>query len=257
MKCEHCGCEAPERAVICPECGEILPRKQKEEPSDPAKQESSASLMDSFSMPFLSADDAEKTEGITTEDPAERKRMQQEKQSRLIRRIVGLGVLVVLILVAGLYAIFFSGYKLAAYRYVKGVDYSSGSMYVALVPDAYMDYLESTYSTTRRDVKEMMHDYFIYWNENYGTEGRMSYEILSSKTETDEASLSELEEKLKTNYGITVEIKKAVIAKITIDDGGTKASENATFVKIGNRWCCMEAMEDMDYVCQYDGYNAW
>ena len=29
MKCEHCGYEAPERAVICPECGEILPRPKK------------------------------------------------------------------------------------------------------------------------------------------------------------------------------------------------------------------------------------
>ena len=31
----------------------------------------------------------------------------------------------------------------------------------------------------------------------------------------------------------------------------------ATFVKIGNRWCCMKAMEDIDFVCQNDGYNVW
>ena len=50
---------------------------------------------------------------------------------------------------------------------------------------------------------------------------------------------------------------KAVEVSLTIDDGGTKASEKATFVKIGSRWCCMKAMEDMDYVCQNNGYNVW
>lgn len=254
MKCEHCGYEAPERAVICPECGEILPRKQQEEtaPEKTAGQEPVT-----FSMPFLSSCGEEKTDGIATQDPTEQKRQAQEKHIRLVRRIVSLCVLAVLILCVILYQVFLGGYKLAAYRYVKGVDRSSGSMYVSLVPDAYMDYLENNYDTTRRDVKEMLHDYFTYWNENYGTEGGMSYEILSSQEITDATELSELAQELNTSYGISVEIKKAVTAKISIHDGGTKASENATFVKIGSRWCCMEAMEDIDYVCQYDGYNAW
>ena len=65
------------------------------------------------------------------------------------------------------------------------------------------------------------------------------------------------EDELHTSYDITVEISKAVEVSLTIDDGGTKASEKATFVKIGSRWCCMKAMEDMDYVCQNDGYNVW
>ena len=56
---------------------------------------------------------------------------------------------------------------------------------------------------------------------------------------------------------LTVEISKAVEVSLIIDDGGTKASEKATFVKIGSRWCCMKAMEDMDYVCQNNGYNVW
>lgn len=254
MKCEHCGYEAPERAVICPECGEILPRKQKEETplEKPDGQEPAA-----FSMPFLSSDGGVKTDGIAAQDPTEQKRRAQEKHIRLVRRIVTLCILAVLILGIVLYQVFLGGYKLAAYRYVKGVDRSSGSMYVALVPDTFMDYLENKYETTRRDVKEMVHDYFIYWNENYGTEGRMSYEILSSEKITDASELSALEQELNTAYGISVEIEKAVTAKISISDAGTKASENATFVKIGNRWCCMEAMEDIDYVCQYDGYNAW
>lgn len=255
MKCEHCGYEAPERAVICPECGEILPRKQQDEtaPEKTASQEPAT-----FSMPFLSSSGGEeKTDGITTQDPRERERLAQEKHIRLVRRIVSLCVLAVLILGIVLYQVFLGGYKLAAYRYVKGVDRASGSMYVALVPDAFMDHLENSYETTRRDVKEMMRDYFTSWNNNYGTEGRMSYEILSAKEITDADALSELEQELKTSYGISVEIKTAVKAEIFINDGGTKASENATFVKIGSRWCCMEAMEDIDYVCQYDGYNAW
>ena len=69
--------------------------------------------------------------------------------------------------------------------------------------------------------------------------------------------ISALESELKTDYNITVEIKKAVTVSVNIDDGGTKASEQATFVKIGNRWCCMKAMEDIDFVCQNDGYNVW
>ena len=41
MKCEHCGYEAPERAVICPECGEILPRPKKPAAEEQAKKEPS------------------------------------------------------------------------------------------------------------------------------------------------------------------------------------------------------------------------
>ena len=37
MKCEHCGYDAPERAVICPECGEILPRPKKAEEEETEK----------------------------------------------------------------------------------------------------------------------------------------------------------------------------------------------------------------------------
>lgn len=261
MKCEHCGYDAPERAVICPECGEILPRPKKAEEEETPKTDAgkkTAPDADSFSMPFLSAPaDLDKTDGIAAEDPEELRRKKQEKTIRRTRRIVTVSVAAVLILAAVLYYVFLGGYKLAVYRYVKGVDRESGSMYVALVPDAYMDYLESTYSTTRREVKSMMSSYFKYWNENYGTDGRMSYDIGKTQEITDADELSALESELKTDYNITVEIKKAVTVSVDIDDGGTKASEQATFVKIGSRWCCMKAMEDIDFVCQNDGYNVW
>ena len=63
MKCEHCGYEAPERAVICPECGEILPRPKKPAAEEQAKKEPSPAA-EKFSMPFLSAPaDLEKADG--------------------------------------------------------------------------------------------------------------------------------------------------------------------------------------------------
>ena len=201
--------------------------------------------------------DLEKADGIAAEDPEVLRRQKQEKTTRLTHRIVAAAVAAAVVLAAVLYYVFFGGYKLAVYRYVKGVDRESGSMYVALVPDAYMDYLETTYSTTRREVKSMMQDYFKYWNKNYGTDGRMSYDIGKTEEITDADEISALESELKTDYNITVEIKKAVTVSVNIDDGGTKASEQATFVKIGNRWCCMKAMEDIDFVCQNDGYNVW
>lgn len=256
MKCKNCGYEAPERAVICPECGEILPRS--EQSAGAAETAEAAGEPNTFSMPFLSADAGSSSgEGIGTEDPALQQEKSREKRFRRIRWILCIAIAAVLLLGVTLYQVFLGSYKLAAYRYVKGVDRCSGSMYAALVPDEFMDYLENTYSTTRREVKENLHDYFVYWNENFGTEGSMSYDLSAVSELEDEDALAELEAELKNDYSMTVEIKKAVTARITIDDGGTKATEQATFVKIGFRWCCIEAMEDVDFVCENDGYGVW
>lgn len=251
MKCEKCGCEAPERAVICPECGEILPRPAAQQ-SDAAQR--SKTVPDAFSMPYLSASADNVQE--ETEDPRKISEREQIRRNVRRRRIMFSAVAVVLVLAVVLYTVFLGGYKLAAFRYIKGVDYSSGSMYLALVPDPYMDYLETTYETTRRDVKESISDYFVSWNENYGNEGRMSYDITETDTLGD-SEIESLENTLKEMYDITVEISKAVTVQFRIDDGGEIASERATFVKIGMKWCCMEAMERIDYVCQYDGYGQW
>ena len=118
MKCEHCGYEAPERAVICPECGEILPRPKKPAAEEQAKKEPSPTA-EKFSMPFLSAPaDLEKADGIAAEDPEELRRAAQEKKFRRTRRIVAAAVAFVLILLAVVYYVFFWGYKLAVFRYV-------------------------------------------------------------------------------------------------------------------------------------------
>lgn len=251
MKCEKCGCEAPERAVICPECGEILPRPSAEKTDAAHTQET---IPDGFSIPYLSA--SADTAAGSAEDPHKISAEQQIKRNIRKRRIVFSSVAVVVILAVVLYIVFLGGYKLAAFRYIKGVDYSSGSMYLALVPDSYMDYLETTYETTRRDVKESVSDYFVSWNKNYGNEGRMSYDI-TKKQSLNVSEIEELEDELKQSYNITVEISKAVAVNFSVNDGGERASEKATFVKIGAKWCCMEAMEQIDYVCQYDGYGQW
>ena len=68
MKCEHCGAEAPERAVICPECGEILKRA----PQETAEKKTAAVPMpDGFAMPFLAATGTDGDSSTTTEDPRE------------------------------------------------------------------------------------------------------------------------------------------------------------------------------------------
>lgn len=239
--------------MICPECGEILKRA----PQETAEKKTAAVPMpDGFAMPFLAATGTDGDSSTTTEDPRVVLARAQEKRSRRLRIGIFSGIAVVLIALVTLYSVFLGGYKLAVYRYVKGVDRCSGAMYTALVPDAYMDYLESTYDTTRREVKEKMHDYFVSWNKNYGNEGGMSYEIVQHEDISD-SGIADLESQLKTSYGITADIQKAVSVRITINDGGQKGTESTTFVKIKNRWCSMDAMEDMDYVCKYDGYNEW
>ena len=256
MKCKHCGYEAPERAVICPECGEILPRIPDTEDE---KKTSRSTESDSFSMPFLGAApvEAEEEEQEEIQDPVERKRQQREKKTRLRRRITGIIVLVLVVVICVLYGVFLGGYKLAVFRYIKGMDYSSGSLYTAVIPDAYVDYLETTYDTTRREVKEMVGDYFVSWNKNYGTSGRMHYQIRYASKLNDTDDLRALEEDLKSLYGISVEIQKAVEVRLVIYDSKKKWTEDAVFVKIGGRWCSMTAMDTIDYVCQYDGYNQW
>lgn len=93
-------------------------------------------------MPFLSSSGSQAMEQESEEDPREQAAQKQIQKNRLRRRIIGISAAALLVLLIVLYVVFLGGYKLAAYRYIKGVDYSSGSMYVALVPDSYMDYLK-------------------------------------------------------------------------------------------------------------------
>lgn len=259
MKCEHCGSEAPERAVICPECGEILPREEKKKA---AKQ---ASLPTSFQTTYLNAgipaEEAEAEEDVSSAvrtDPALLERQKKIRKTRLVRRIVGLAALGIVVLAVVLYTVFLGGYKRALYCYVKGADHANGGLYVSTVPDAFIDHLDSTYdNATKREVKEMVGDYFVFWNQNYGNEGRISYEITHTEKITEEQALGELESTLRSSYDISLEIEKAVQVKIKLNDGGVSGAESLTFIKVGMRWYSMEAMEDIEYICQNDGYGVW
>ena len=141
--------------MICPECGEILKRA----PQETAEKKTAAVPMpDGFAMPFLAATGTAGASSTTTAAPRVVLARAQEKRSRRLRIGIFSGIAVVQNALVALYRVFLEGYKLAVYRYVKGVDRCSGAMYTALVPDAYMDYQQSTYATTRRDVKEKKHE---------------------------------------------------------------------------------------------------
>ena len=119
--------------MICPECGEILKRA----PQETAEKKTAAVPMpDGFAMPFLAATGTDGDSSTTTEDPRVVLARAQEKRSRRLRIGIFSGIAVVLIALVTLYSVFLGGYKLAVYRYVKGVDRCSGAMYTALVPDA-------------------------------------------------------------------------------------------------------------------------
>ncbi|MCD7958594.1 MAG: hypothetical protein LUF89_03530 [Ruminococcus sp.] len=250
MKCENCGYDAPERAIICPECGEPMPRQKNEE------QHQSSEILDNFSMPYLQAPAADSGTNGGAIDPKETAQAKEIKHNLHKRWIIYGSILAVIAVLVIIYGIFFSGYKWAVFRYVKGADYSSGSLYLSLVPDEFVDYLETTYSTTRRDVKNMVSDYWVYWNENEGMEGSMSYDIQKHYSLGD-TSIAELEEELMTNYNVDVDISKAESVTLVIDDGGLKSTEEATFFKVGLRWYCLEALDGIDEICEYDGYDVW
>lgn len=237
----------PAGALLCPECGAEIPRKKKTQ---------TRKGMDSFSMPFLSAPPPSEEEPGTDIDPEASQREAEIRRNKRVRRVVAGSVALVLAAAITLYIVFFGGYKLAVFRYVKGADYASGRMYLALVPDTFLDYLEDTYSTTKRAVRDMISDYWVYWNENYGTEGRMSYDITSRVTCSAD-TIASIESELEEDYGIRVQISKGVVVNLSIDDGGSKQREQATLIKIGMKWCCVEAMEQIDYICEYDGYDVW
>lgn len=249
MICKHCNKEIPDQSLLCPECGEMILRESKKSTTQKADFD--------MSMPFLQAEATIETGSSLTDDPNIKKEEKIIKKNKKIRNILICSLLGIIIVGTVLYTIFLGGYKLAVYRYVKGIDHCSGSTYLKLAPDSFEKYLENTYSVTRRDIKSMIGDYFTSWNENYGEDGAMTYTIESVVKDDTAENMDELEEELKSDYNITVTIKESVTVKLTIHDGSSDNAEKATLVHIGSHWYCMEAMEQMDYIAEYDGYDEW
>ncbi len=250
MNCKSCGCELPEGALVCPECCAFVPRESSN--SGDTTQKEQKTVENDFSTSFFSATDD--TEDALV-DPVAIARAEKIHKNHIRYGITAGIVVVVIAVVAIVYGVCFSGYKLAAYRYIKGMDHSSGSMYVAMVPDKFLDYLNGTYGFTRREVKSTVSDYFVSWNNSYSP-GNMSYTI-TSKTWLDDDEIADIADDIYSDYKIKVDISKAISIDYRIDDSGTIGREHSTFIKIGARWCSVEAMETIDWVCSYSGYGAW
>ena len=82
-----------------------------------------------------------------------------------------------------------------------------------------------------------------------------------NKWYTDEETCSEYEQKIADTYSVTVDIDKVVLANVRIVTSGSNQnatdSLTLTLFKSGSKWYSMDAMEQVDYACQYDGYDLW
>ncbi|MEE0438860.1 MAG: zinc-ribbon domain-containing protein [Ruminococcus sp.] len=271
MKCNNCGASMEEDAVRCPACGspvDAASASETEPAPQPAKSAEPSDAFSSFSMPYLSAEATVKTSvqaETAMEDPQQLAQQAAVRRNKWIRRGVALGIVVVLLVSIILYVVFFGGYKKPLYQYVKGMDKQRGSSYTAIVPNAYLEYLEDTYDMNRREVKEMMGNYFTASmeksKETYGSNVTISYDVLGTTEITDSQTLADYEDQLKESYNVDLSISKAVSVRTKLVYAGDTQSEYYTeslvFLKSGMKWYSLDAMKDMDYVAQYNGYGLW
>lgn len=271
MKCNNCGASMEENAVRCPACGSPVDAasvSETEPAPQPVKSAEPSDAFSSFSMPYLSAEATVKTSvqaEAAMEDPQQLAQQAAVRRNKWIRRGVALGIVVVLLVSTILYVVFFGGYKKPLYQYVKGMDKQRGSSYTAIVPNAYLEYLEDTYDMNRREVKEMMGNYFTASmeksEETYGSNVTISYDVLGTTEITDSQTLADYEAQLKESYNVDLSISKAVSVRTKLVYAGDTQSEYYTeslvFLKSGMKWYSLDAMKDMDYVAQYNGYGLW
>ena len=117
----------------------------------------------------------------------------------------------------------------------------------------------------RKEIRDCLDGYFNYAKEqmvdDLGSNIEFGYERDEETTYTDEETCSEYEQKIADTYSVTVDIDKVVLANVRIVSSGR--NQNATdsltlsLFKSGSKWYCMDAMEQVDYACQYDGYDLW
>lgn len=253
MKCKFCEQELPEGAEKCPNCG--IPVRSNQ------TQESSASMKSTYRTPeqIQQSDSAEEIE--TPEARYER----IERTSRRNHWIAAACVLLVLILLVSGYFLFFSGYRAAIRRYVRGRDSMSGTRYCEIVPDSFLSELSNEYSMNRKEIRDCLDGYFNYakeqMEEDLGSNIEFAYERGEATVYTDEETISEYETTLSEEYHITVSLDEVVLANVRISTTGDKRdmtdSVTLTLLKNGMKWYCMEAMEQVEYACQYEGYDLW
>jgi len=253
MKCKFCEQELPEGAEKCPNCGIPVRSNQTQEPS--------ASMKSTYRTPeqVQQSDSAEEIE--TPEARYER----IERTSRRNRWIAVACVLLVLILLVGGYFLFFSGYRAAIRRYVWGRGSMSGTRYCEIVPDSFLSRLSNEYSMNRKEIRDCLDGYFNYakeqMEEDLGYNIEFAYERDEAMAYTDEETISEYETKLSDEYHITMSLDEIVLANVRISTTGDNRdmtdSVTLTLLKSGTKWYCMEAMEQVEYACEYKGYDLW
>lgn len=117
----------------------------------------------------------------------------------------------------------------------------------------------------RKEIRDCLDGYFAYAKEqmegDLGSNIEFAYERDQATTYTDEETISEYEAKLSDTYHITLALDTVVLANIRISTTGDQQnitdSVTLTLFKSGMRWYCMEAMEQVEYACEYEGYDLW
>lgn len=275
--CKKCGAELSDEAKLCRECG--------------ALQSTGSSGGAFFSMPYLSAEHPAKTpaaaaesqtsiknETLTEEekkreklridqitDPRERAFAKQDRRNRLIR-IAALIAVIVLVLCGVLYFILRStGYHRTLDKYIDGRTSNGGVQYLSIVPELYLLDAETLYGLSRPDIRSNTGGYLEYVEEqlaaDFGDDVDFSYKIVSESTTDDDVTADALEESILSNYGTELSISEVAYVTIRLTTKGsvTQTTENKslTFFKTGGNWCCMDAMQVVQFACENAGYELW
>lgn len=271
--CKTCGTALPDAARICKECG--------------AMQEVSTASAKTFSMPYLSAPatvkpTAKKTTAKTPDtpnhaepettaspdaylDPRERAFAKQDRRNKLIRITIGI-LICCAALIGILYLVFrTTGYEKALDQYVTGRMTASASNYTAIVPERYLIQTESAYGFDRPKIRDTINGYFDYvrqqMEKNFGANVHMSYDVLSEKVSQSEYDIAAVEEKLSSQYHVTLDVTDVATVTIRLTTAGdaTTNTETSTltFYQTDSGWYSMEAMESIKFACENAGYNLW
>lgn len=248
MLCKKCGCLLSDDATICKECGQKIS-------SEDSKKFSSSYLSEGTSSSI----------SASLEDPTEKKYADMERKSRMIRRIVLIVIAVVILIFILVYFLLFAGYKTPLRRYITGRESSGGSRYSKIVPNEFLDKIEEDYGMSRPEIRKCLDSYFntakSKIEEDYGAGLNFSYEVKSNSEITNENNIQQLEDEFLDKYDVKVDISKASTVNIVLKTEGSEKStteqNTLTFVKIGMKWYCMDAMEIINYACEYSGYNLW
>lgn len=280
--CKKCGAQLADEAKICRECGAVQSESQKTE---------AASGGDFFSMPYLSAsqpkpDTAAEKKTETEEspsakataewkkekrpidqltDPRERAFAKQDRRNKLIRIIV-LVVILALLISGGLYLLLRnSGYRRTLDQYIDGRTSSGGSKYTAIVPETYLIQAEKDYAMARPDIRSTVTSYLAYVESqieaDYGSGVTFSYQIISENSTDDDASTEALEETILSTYGTDVSVTEVANVSIRLTTKGsetqTTETKRITFFECDGRWCCLDAMQVIQFACENAGYQLW